>query len=304
MDEVSVPNDRQKNTDNGSQKGKRKRLLNVIYFIDSNRTHSFKLSVNAAVWMAASLGLIICLGIGSSIWLMEELNNQKHQNQRISTLLSTIFEYQVRYDQVYERTYPQNIQNKKGQDLIVDAEKKVEPKKEPPKSEVQPKLAQKPKKPEPPKKKQKPVAAKKSASKSIITIENPVYKLNKKGLVVTFAIKNPSKGIKAEGYLWGIATYIDQNGDRKIVTAPSNLGPHKNGIPEHIRAAPRFGIRYFKSKSLKFKYPPSIKKFNKVDFYVSTGKSTSILKTIYLKDEDSDLAKGQFKASPGKESTQ
>ncbi|MFW7382013.1 MAG: hypothetical protein ACOH5I_24620 [Oligoflexus sp.] len=98
-------------------KAERARFLNVIYFIDSNRTHTFQLKLKWSLAIAATVASLILWSFMSTFLLIHESRESTSKSQRIRGLLATIFNYQTRYDHVYERSYPEEA----NQDDIAEA---------------------------------------------------------------------------------------------------------------------------------------------------------------------------------------
>ena len=84
----------------------RKRLLNIIYFIDSKRTRTLQISLKTAGLSVGILAVMIVWSLVASGLLVNELLVNNHLRDHTRRLLSNIFNYQTRYDNVYERAYP------------------------------------------------------------------------------------------------------------------------------------------------------------------------------------------------------
>lgn len=84
----------------------RTKFLNVIYFVDSQRTHAFKISISSSILAIMSLSLIVCWSIICTALLINQAINSQQKSEKIQSLLSTIFSYETKHDLVYEKTYP------------------------------------------------------------------------------------------------------------------------------------------------------------------------------------------------------
>lgn len=84
----------------------RNRILNVLYFVDANKTKSFKMSLRTVYAFVATLGILLVWSFVSTLLLYQEAQVADYRQERITDLLSTIFSYQQRYDAIYERSYP------------------------------------------------------------------------------------------------------------------------------------------------------------------------------------------------------
>jgi hypothetical protein len=87
----------------------RKRQLNVIYFIDSSKTHTLTMSLNQFRWVLVFF-LILLLWSGISIAIVAGLQVEKSSlKQRLQVALSTVFDYETRVDNVFELAYPPQL---------------------------------------------------------------------------------------------------------------------------------------------------------------------------------------------------
>lgn len=84
----------------------RQSTLNVIYFIDAKKSHTMRIPVRKAYW-AMGLGSLLIFWCVVSAGLVIYNQNQKDlANQRVRHLLSTIYEFQVENEGVFEKAYP------------------------------------------------------------------------------------------------------------------------------------------------------------------------------------------------------
>jgi hypothetical protein len=94
------------NSDPNQTSGGRRRRLNVIYFVDSARTRSFSMPLFGLNFIALALiGLVgwSVLSIGLLMWMAD---GRAEDLARMKSALATVFEYETRYDDVYEKAYP------------------------------------------------------------------------------------------------------------------------------------------------------------------------------------------------------
>ncbi len=238
-------------------KANRKRFLNVIYFVDSNKTKTFKFSLRASYVAISLLVIMLFWSMFSTALLVSNYNRAAVRSQRIRNLLATIFNYQTRYDKVYEKTYPMKLHANDAATVTAvnkDSEK-ADPESKP---EATISLAAKPapqavatatagkteSTPDPPKR-----------AKPQVKVEK--FKVNTKpdGLSLKFAVKNLDRPNKANGYVIGFAKFLGLNGTTRLVTSPSDI---KEGEPINKWALPRghrFSIRYYTQKTLDFDLP-------------------------------------------------
>ncbi|MCX6126156.1 MAG: hypothetical protein NTV34_15600 [Proteobacteria bacterium] len=88
--------------------GIRERHLNILYFVDSSRSHSIRINLALARWLLSlSIGLILwsLLSVG---WIISLGHILAATRSHLDAALSSIFKYQVKYDQVFELAYPDN----------------------------------------------------------------------------------------------------------------------------------------------------------------------------------------------------
>ena len=88
--------------------GIRERHLNILYFVDSSKSHSIRINLTLARWLLSlGIGLILwsLLSVGWIISLGHVLDATR---SHLDSALSSIFKYQVKYDQIFELAYPDN----------------------------------------------------------------------------------------------------------------------------------------------------------------------------------------------------
>ena len=205
------------------------------------------MSLTSAYSLCASL-VLICMTSVASIYQLYTLNaSYEGQRKKIHRLSSTVFSYQVKYDGVYETAYPnymaetdnmaQKSQNSDPVPQIVIANKEETQSKRRPKIPEQKNI----KHPSP--------------SLSPTTIENFAHKFEKNFLNVSFSIKNNISPTLSSGYVFGVARFRPQGEEAFYVKSPESILVDDSGVPTAYDHAFKFRIRYFKSKSLRFKYP-------------------------------------------------
>lgn len=90
----------------GGKANTRKRKLNLIYFVDSARTKSLAIPLLQLKILGAMLFLLVAWSIASTAaigWLLVEKTDLAH---RLQASLATVFDYESRYDGVYDIAYP------------------------------------------------------------------------------------------------------------------------------------------------------------------------------------------------------
>ncbi len=256
-----------------------KRFLHVIYFFEDAKTKSFRLSLRGVKIIIAA-AIILAIWTGSSIYMIAQLtSNQVELRQKLVEAKDKIFEYQVAYDDVFERAYqqlppqnkPQPEPTKPSQKApLISEHPTVSPEEMPAVSNEQKLAAKTAPQPAVIASTNAPAAAAAAAvetkvpetidSNSFnIDIDNLQFSHNPLGLNFKFRIKNSSNE-KANGYIWASASIKDlatqeviQLGDPDgILLAEKNLDLIKS-------RATRFGIMRYKARSFTFIVPQGIK---------------------------------------------
>ena len=255
--------------------GNRRSHLNVIFFIDSNRTHSLKIPIKTCYWIAGALAFTLIWSITSGFLLSGMLSSSQERNERINSLLSTIFDYQTRYDAVYETAYPRETLVSDDAD-IPDGKPDagtttagVSPAKQPAKQPVavgQPPVSEK-KAPRSRAVELNPGTRNKPALK-VVKVEEIRVKNSGSGLVVAFSLRNHSSPERVEGYVWGVAGWQGADGNKVRIAAPPTIRLNDAGKPVAPKKASYFRIRYYKSHVLEFKAPKKGGAFQALHLYV------------------------------------
>jgi hypothetical protein len=275
------------------QRVERKKRLNIVYFVDSSRTRSFSISLNRVRAILAVAGGIVTwalVGTGFVYYLVRE-NIQHRTNYR--SALTAIFDYQSRYDGVYERAYPDGRQLRAAADNAVENKKPggqadsdlgdadfsvghADVTKTPAKQEVV-KIPAKPVAIQPeaskasiPKAASAPIAkpavgmdaktAEQAAAPAewMIDLEKPSVEKKGQGFDLNFALRNRQKDAKADGYVWAIATVMRESGETVYFPAPLNLAIDRFGNAVDGHRAHKFSIKHYKAKKFSFRTPEGV----------------------------------------------
>lgn len=263
--------------------------LNIIYYFDSHKTKSIRVSVPVAILGLTALTALLIWAIVSPFLMIDSYQTLSKKDEKISRLLTSVFDYQTRYESVFEKAYPPTqdyphgesntdeglVLNKTGNDgLDIKAAAAATIKKE---KNVDATIAQVKPETEKPTGEQLEVAE--PTSKEVaINIEKPTARLYGDTLEVDLSLKNLANPRKTEGFISGVATFEQEDGEKKLVVTPegNELGPE--GKPSNLNKAISFSIRYYKAKRLVFKKPVPTGKFVKLDIYA--GKSREIEKSF------------------------
>ncbi|WP_141730884.1 hypothetical protein [Oligoflexus tunisiensis] len=249
----------------------RKRYLNIIYFIDSKRTHTLKFSIKTGYLTVGTLGLLVSWSLVASLLLVREHGLNKELRARSRNLLSVIFNYQTRYDQVYEKAYPNDGHPLHPSEKASEQQVAEAPEEQPKPQAAQPvirpaapNLAAKAFPPSPAPAAAKPVpepqgkvAAKAPEGVPTIAIENFSSAIHNEILTVRFSLKNTNKGSKASGTVTAQARFFE-NGKEGIwleTQAEANDNSGDADDQEDSGSDQHFNIRYYKNKVYHFASP-------------------------------------------------
>ncbi|MBC7658605.1 MAG: hypothetical protein H7249_02765 [Chitinophagaceae bacterium] len=222
----------------------RKRFLNVIYFIDSNRTRTLKFSIGTSYVTVGLLCAAVIWSIISTSLLIRDHFILEGMRGHTTSLLETVFNYQTRYDEVYEKAYPVNDTS------LLTAEK------EKPKTEAKPTvsdsnaLAQQAESPTP---KEKAISQARASTEPPLAINNFSTIINDKNLLVRLSLKNLSTTSKVSGSVRAKAKFVDAENKTLVLESRPSRTREDNGNDEH------FNIRYFKNKAMSFEIPKDTK---------------------------------------------
>lgn len=102
----------------------REKTLNIIYFMDSKKTRSIKIPLEKAYLALGFLGAILIWCIVSGILVLNLKNKDRLDSMRIRALLATIYEFQVKGEDVFDKAYP-NSENDYYHDAVLAANVKL-----------------------------------------------------------------------------------------------------------------------------------------------------------------------------------
>ncbi len=253
-------------SDHPRKRFERTRYLNVIYFIDANRTRTLKFSIGTSYLTVGALTVAVVWSLIATGLLIRDRFVIAEMSTHSKSLLDTVFNYQTRYDEVYEKAYPNPVGN--NDSVAEDDETTVA---ETPKIvENAPKVKKKDNANVEPQKSILPIdeaaiAKDKGGSETSpiglpIAIDNFASTLLGKSLTIRLSLKNLNSPTKSSGAISGTANFVDTNNQaHAIIGRPSRSGDE----------AEHFNIRYFKNKNLVFDAPKDL-----------AGKFTNVVVTI------------------------
>ncbi len=89
----------------------RVRYLNIVYFVESARSHTLRINLRHAKWAIAGV-LVLCVwSFGSIIWILSLKHQITGTRTHLESALSTVFDYQIKNDKVFELAYPIDATN-------------------------------------------------------------------------------------------------------------------------------------------------------------------------------------------------
>ena len=88
-----------------------KRQLNIIYFVDSSKTRTVKIPLGRVSVVLLLLSAVGLWSIGSAFLLTAANADRAGLTRKLSASLATVFDYETRYDGVYDVAYPSGKTN-------------------------------------------------------------------------------------------------------------------------------------------------------------------------------------------------
>lgn len=235
---------------------KRKKELNIIYFVDANKTHSFRIPFKIVAVIITLFCITGLWSVLSGIWVYNKYQKSQSISDRLSQTLATIFDYQTKYNGVYEMAYPDK-KDQEENNLGALHQQSVDSQK------IRQKIHEQ-------QQKEKFRSLYDSVSDGElevslkwddndntwpVKIEDAVLYRGKdqKAYELNFAIRNVKSPLKTEGYIWAIATFVTVDGQKFYVGAPDGVVANNLGMPESDASTfEYYSIRYYKAKSLTF----------------------------------------------------
>ena len=228
------------------------RSLNIIYFIDAHKTRSFQISLKKLYTFSTLLVLLLTWAVFSLFVVIKSYEKSDLLNDRLHGALSTIFEYQSRYDGVYEQAYPKihhdlaekNIELARQEALVKPDESPAETDQAPEQQVVFVKQTID----------FSPESTKKQSNPDWpIIVEDVSFHQDLQDMELNFAIRNAQSPDKAEGYIWSVLTLSDAKGKLSYIGSPSGIKiDDKGDLTNPGKGANWYSIRYYKAKSFYF----------------------------------------------------
>ncbi len=273
--------------------GERTRYLNIVYFVESARSHTIRVNLTHARLAVVGLALVGVWAIASGFWIAQ-LNSQSVKTRhRLENALTTIFEYQIKSEKVFDQAYPpessksyysEAAQLPSNNPLTEATSSESTNQNDKRSDKPAPALVTAPKTesttqsvtvPAENKSKQAiqvtagmttsvsskhaDASLEKPSSTESIELDISAAKLTKSDnkIALNFSIKNKSSQ-RSEGFIWAVAMISNDSGTIKPLVAPDHTKiDTKSGDILSARTAYRFSILKFKNKEFDFKIPGS-----------------------------------------------
>ncbi|NRA65152.1 MAG: hypothetical protein HRU19_11760 [Pseudobacteriovorax sp.] len=249
-------------------KQSRKRFLNIIYFVDSNKTKTFKLSLKSSYIVGIFLVASMIWSVTSTVLLIKSYSHDIQQTDRVKKLLSTIFTYQTRYDGIYEKSYPTKAKTAlsqtkggSGDSVTADADKADSSTSKTGTNLAAKKLIT----PDSDKTQNQVEEGKKTAVKEDNVSTKEGIKIDKyepvksdRSFSLSFAVKNLDRPTRTHGYVIGFASFKTASGEVKVISSPSDITESQAIKPWELPRDHRFAIKYYTRKTLNFEVPKEL----------------------------------------------
>ncbi len=255
-------------------RSERQRFLNIIYFMDSRRTRTLKFTLRSASITLGVLAVLLTWSFIASGLLIHEYQTNSDLRQQTRGLLSTIFSYQTRYDEVYENAYPEkeslssSVAASKAEEDVEDEIEAEEQDEVPNGSHLAAKSLADSKNPSSTSEAiaKSPDPKERAVSQSLeeklkklefpIVIENFSTQLYSGTLVARFSLQNNNRPNKSSGLVIASAKFVDDKQKVTMVDMEVENGP-SDETSEGIESSSdqHYNIRYYKNKKFSFIKP-------------------------------------------------
>ena len=252
----------------------RDRYLNIVYFVDSARTRSIRITLAQARWLLAGATGVSLWALLSVGWILSLDQILTKTRAHLATALSNIFDYQVKYDHIFDAAYPDDAtQGYYAEGSLLPANN--------PTTEAAPQQATKPTNTMPEVSQPQAQLVQSSRDQAItgatttqvpsaaLPTQSPAtngtaptltmthFKLTSQAnkFLLIFDINNFNQRKKAEGYIWAVITLTNPDGTQQFLGAPDHAKFDKDGKITQTTSAYRFSIQRFKKKDFEFRAP-------------------------------------------------
>ncbi len=239
--------------------------LNLIFFVDANKTRRFQLSIKQVIAISVISGIILIWAIVSLAMVVNLRIRDNEQFARITELQNAIFSYQTRYENIYEKAY--SIDQSYEPEIEEEIVKKPVPK--PTLTIAQKDLNEKPKvkqaKNLPPSVDNK---ANSDTLKDIVITSIKIVNIEKQNqLTVWYSIKNNNSSKRAIGFVVGNAYFVGADGKETVIESPENWINTKEY--DSFSRKHKYKIKRFKRTNMTFTLPKNVKgRVKRIDLIV------------------------------------
>lgn len=91
---------------NQTERRERARYLNIVYFVESARSHTIRINLTYARWAIGAFAVLVLWSFGSIFWIANLEYQVAKTRLRLETALATIFDNQIKNEKVFEEAYP------------------------------------------------------------------------------------------------------------------------------------------------------------------------------------------------------
>ncbi len=255
----------------------KRRFLSIIYFFDGGKTKSVKIPLGAFKCTVAVLSLLILWSIVGPTLLVRAFQNSQSLSSKLHVVTDALFQYQVKYNSVFERTYAPENKNTTPTpssipQTVAKSETKTGTKVEKPKINI----------PSTNLLESENLQVHTDDKTWQVSLENPVLTKDGNHLNLSIAIRNKKGRSRAEGIFWAISEWQTADGRTQLVNAPESKAEKGEG-----QAGTIFSIRQYKEKTLSFKIPENADVLSKMEIWMSDKKGNKA-KFLILDDEPTE----------------
>lgn len=261
----------------------RKRFVSFIFFIDSSKTRAIKLSINTCYVLSVFVGLVFVWSV-ASVFILTSLSKERFDlTQKLIVASNAIFEYETRYEGVFEAAYSndnaEKDKNTEQSAAAIDKDKNkevVSAANSEPKKIVPVKVVQtEPEQPKPVDVSQAspeqnevvdtktPIGSKiadEVVSSDLLVVESPQVESVPGYVKVEVNVRKNSDVGRAEGNIWALLKITRADGSSFYLGSPSNIGITPDGHVKAPAAGKSFSIRRFKTERFSIPVPAEVGK--------------------------------------------
>lgn len=215
--------------------------------------------MDRAMLIVGGLAAVGVWALVSLVLVVKYRSDNTHLREKLQTALTTVFDYQTRYDDVFERAYPESV----GKEQLT-AKKPEEPKA---KAETKAPGAAAPVAQADGDEDEKAPGSDGEAT-TLATVENVAWKLKGNNLDLQFNIKNSEPNTKSEGRVWGIAKFETADGQVLYVGSPRDINVDAGGLAKNTQRGYSYSIRFHRQRNFVFQAPAAAGAFKEIKIFV------------------------------------